>query len=221
MYCLHLYVSPVCAQNCLPRAGASQFHGHAQTVVSREPCPTQVLLDRASEHYAAAHSGAEYLEDVVRAHRSIGLARRVSVGQSVAWLVASVCPYKDMEVFVTGSWLSEPAVAVLLHLALQALVGRLGMRTFNVGALNLGMPGALEPGGAAGGSAPVWVRLCSRGKLSVQASDFGGLEVFGGASIGHTDPFAVMAAIDAEAEALEVTLDQGGMLRHDLFGPGA
>ena len=37
-------------------------------------------------------------------------------------------------------------------------------------------------------------RIVSRGKLSSQASDFGGLEVFAGASIGHTDPFALATA---------------------------
>lgn len=37
-------------------------------------------------------------------------------------------------------------------------------------------------------------RIVSRGKISSQASDFGGLEVFGGASIGHTDPFSIAAA---------------------------
>lgn len=40
-------------------------------------------------------------------------------------------------------------------------------------------------------------RVVSRGKLSNQASDYGGLEVFGGASIGHTDPWAVGRALDA------------------------
>lgn len=38
-------------------------------------------------------------------------------------------------------------------------------------------------------------RIVSRGKLSSQASDFGGLEVFASASIGHTDPFVVSTAL--------------------------
>lgn len=45
---------------------------------------------------------------------------------------------------------------------------------------------------------PVIARLVSRGKLSVAASDYGGLEVFGGACIGHTDPFRVIAALDLQ-----------------------
>ena len=33
--------------------------------------------------------------------------------------------------------------------------------------------------------------------MSSVASDFGGLEVFGGASIGHTDPYALQSALAA------------------------
>lgn len=45
---------------------------------------------------------------------------------------------------------------------------------------------------------PVVARIVSRGKANSAASDFGALEVFGGASIGHTDPYAVIAAVDAQ-----------------------
>lgn len=59
------------------------------------------------------------------------------------------------------------------------------------------MPAAFAPG-----RPPVVARLVSRGKLDNAASDYGGLEVFGGASIGHTDPYAVAAALDAQLAAL-------------------
>jgi hypothetical protein len=49
--------------------------------------------------------------------------------------------------------------------------------------------------------APVIARIVSRGKLSTAASDFGGLEVFGGASIGHTDPFQVVRQLEAQLAA--------------------
>ena len=44
-------------------------------------------------------------------------------------------------------------------------------------------------------------RIASRGNLASKASDYGGLEVFGGASIGHTDPFDVIAAVDQQLAA--------------------
>ncbi len=44
------------------------------------------------------------------------------------------------------------------------------------------------------------LRVVSRGKLDTLASDFGGLEVFGGASIAATDPYTVMDAIQAQIQ---------------------
>jgi hypothetical protein len=49
-----------------------------------------------------------------------------------------------------------------------------------------------------GQGVPVIARLVSRGKLSSVASDFGCLEVFGGASIGHTDPFVLVQQLDEQ-----------------------
>eukprot|EP00878_Enallax_costatus_P029346 GHUV01031809.1.p1 GENE.GHUV01031809.1~~GHUV01031809.1.p1 ORF type:complete len:278 (+),score=79.41 GHUV01031809.1:156-989(+) len=59
------------------------------------------------------------------------------------------------------------------------------------------------------GKSPVIARLVSRGKLSAAAvvtSDFGGLEVFGGASIGHTDPFLVAQQLDLQLSRQQYTL---------------
>lgn len=46
-------------------------------------------------------------------------------------------------------------------------------------------------------------RVVSRGSLGSKASDFGALEVFGQASIGHTDPYAVIAALDAQMQGVQ------------------
>lgn len=46
-------------------------------------------------------------------------------------------------------------------------------------------------------SKPVVARIVSRGRISAPASDFGCLEVVGGASIGHTDPYKLMATVEA------------------------
>ena len=50
-------------------------------------------------------------------------------------------------------------------------------------------------------------RIVSRGKLTSQASDFGGLEVFGGASVGHTDPFEIHAALHHVFQKPRETVD--------------
>ena len=113
-----------------------------------------------------------------------------------------------MEVCVHGSSMSSAAFQRALFAALRALIDELGCSTFNACAYNSSL---LDDGGAAdgrpsqqpyggggvgGGQAPpVIARVVGRGKLSSQASDFGGLEVFGGASIGHTDPYRVAEAL--------------------------
>ena len=46
----------------------------------------------------------------------------------------------------------------------------------------------------------VLARVVSRGSAASKASDFGALEVLGGASIGHTNPWTVYAAMCTEFE---------------------
>lgn len=145
--------------------------------------------------------------------------------QARAWAFPSISPVKDAEVVVVGDHLGCPAFKRALHCALRALVDRLGARTFNAALLNIDL-GAPPPedgtllasaraagasawlarargdgaGGASGGGggAPVVARVVGRGKLGSAASDYGCLEVFGGASIGATDPYVVAAALDAQ-----------------------
>lgn len=52
------------------------------------------------------------------------------------------------------------------------------------------------------GGERVFCRIVSRGNAASKASDFGTLEVLGGASIGHTDPWVVSAAIGEEIAGL-------------------
>jgi hypothetical protein len=275
---------PFLLWNALPRAGASQFHGHAQLTLTEAPVPAALRLTQASERYAIEH-GECYHADLLRAHAAAGLLRRICVRarttqgavadaavsrsgsrsslcgpgsvesaaqrlqsppsvpelQHVAWALVSLSPVKDMEVVVVGDHLCCPAFGAALHVSLRALIDGCGCRTFNVGVhgIDLDAPppagAGLErlhwqpssPGAASGihvaaqdsdrdGSSdeltadaeapppvspwfkrrPVVARVVSRGKLSSIASDYGALEVFGGASIGHTDPFAVLAALD-------------------------
>ena len=307
---------PFLLWNCLPRAGASQFHGHAQTMLSRTAVPQQTHLARAAAQYAARRDGSSsgsgssasdsstdggeegacFYSDWLRAHRAVGLLRQVSTLAALggagssgaglggnnsnssssslssssiggdaggpaatwhghAWAFASLAPRKDCEVIVVGSHLGCPAFQALLHAALRALVDGLGASTFNCAALNVDLAAphpnaalleaAARFGDGADGSGegdedefdaaavarlraaqravaalpveqlwvpdsfavaarapPVVARVVSRGKLDAAASDFGGLEVFGGASIGHTDPYRVADALDAQLAAL-------------------
>ncbi|KAK9814543.1 hypothetical protein WJX72_007646 [[Myrmecia] bisecta] len=197
---------PLFIWNCLHRAGASQYHGHAQVLLSEVPLPAEERAQLAASRYAAVHEGGNYYNDLLAAHDAVGLVRAVGTAKDRASCFASLSPYKDMEVVILGSSLSSHAFQRLFFQVLRALIDRLGVATFNAAILNISLDaqrpltdgeGRADPSHAL----PLIARVVSRGKLTNQASDFGALEVFGGASIGHTDPFCVIAAIDEELHA--------------------
>lgn len=198
---------PLLVWNALPRAGASQYHGHAQTMVSAVPFPMQLREKYACERFSGQYDGASYYDALVEAHAAVGLATRwAAVAEqddsgSKATAYASICPLKDAEIVVHGASLRCPAFQALVFAALHALIGELGCQSFNAGFHNI--PLASVRGSVSGGSVPVVARVVSRGRVGSAASDFGGLEVFGGASIGHTDPWRVKEALDAALGQLE------------------
>jgi len=211
---------PLLVWNCLPRAGASQFHGHAQVMLSATPLPVQQRESLACDAYAVEYDFSDYYEDIVAAHETLGLAVRFpqisplrpihSATAAAAVAYASLCPVKDAEIVVHGSSLHCPAFQTLVFAALRALIDELGVCSFNAGIHNivlldddegprLGERGASRENERRSAK-PVVARIVSRGKIGNVASDFGGLEVFTGASIGHTDPFQVKAALEAVLE---------------------
>ncbi len=120
-----------------------------------------------------------------------------------AVLYANICPRKDAELVIHGTQMGDPFFQLLFFIALRTLIERLGVVSFNASVYNIGL-GELGAGGSKGSNGgmgvPVVARVLSRGgaaKLGLGASDYGGLEVFGGASIGHTDPFQLIGEFDA------------------------
>lgn len=89
-------------------AGASQFHGHGQMMLTRAPVPAQAQWDLAAERHASlfpGHASSHRLAlDLMRAHRAAGLLRCCTGDSSEdrAWLAASIAPIKDMEIILTG-----------------------------------------------------------------------------------------------------------------------
>jgi len=141
--------------------------------------------------------------------------RGAGEGRPRCWLAACLTPIKDMEVLVAveaptgaqvgqanvaaaGEGLTCPAFVRGLHSALRAIIDTFGMNSFNVGILRLptksNAPHSLEdlP------HSMLLARVVSRGHSSKVASDYGCLEVLGGASIGNTDPFRVIDAVDQQ-----------------------
>ena len=280
---INLNLYPLLVWNCLGRAGASQFHGHAQVMVSGAPFPAIKRESDAVLNYRIQHSksnaveknknmelsieetsveeerksdsDADYYQDLVAAHEVVGLARQlilpcatnnsintgeynfsdaiwdekisgtfsssesgssgaqINIHGSTATAHVSLCPTKDAEIVIHGSSITCPAFQMLFYAALRALIDDLGVQSFNAGIHNI--PTLIDRENTTENNnrnskqdkkndntninffaPPVVARVVSRGRASGGASDFGGLEVFAGASIGHTDPWTVMKALD-------------------------
>jgi hypothetical protein len=198
---------PLFVWNCLGRAGASQFHGHAQLMLSHTPYPA------LSHQYNTIKQHPTYWKDVVVAHESVELAINLTDDNDTGNITAfpSICPWKDSEIVIVNgedNKMTNPGFQKLLYAAIRTLIDELGIYTFNVAMYNMRGIGEEEEerkGGQGGRreGLPLVARIVGRGKLSSAASDFGGLEVFGQASIAHNDPYLVFQALKAQVSLLK------------------
>jgi hypothetical protein len=140
-------------------------------------------------------------EELLDAHAALGLSR--TLGDASAF--ASLTPLKDCEMQVHGTRPGCPSFQRLLHAALRALIDRAGVTSFNLSIVGMCVS---RHGQAADAAQGVTARLLSRGKAgsSSAASDVGALELFVGASIGHTSPWEVVALLDAELESAQAAV---------------
>jgi len=65
-------LAPFLLLNCLARAGASQYHGHAQVAMTRVPLPQQLHLQQAAAQYAPSSSSSSGLVGGVQGSNSFG-----------------------------------------------------------------------------------------------------------------------------------------------------
>jgi len=105
---------------------------------------------------------------------------------------------------VIGTSIQSPAFIALLHCALRTLIDGCGVLTFNAAVTGFTLTPSEEQDAELG---CVVARLVSRGKVTSAASDYGALEVFTGASIGHTSPWRIAAKLDEEAQRQGLTLE--------------
>ncbi len=180
--------------NCLWKGGASIVHGHMQVTLGRgmhyariEHCRRQAML------YRLAH-GTNFFDDLYRAHAALGLA--TEIGQTRVF--ASLTPVKEKEIWLIspGCWIDNEDFKDCLGTVLQAYVGALGVKSFNL--VLYQRPIDVPEYGARHwedwDGFPAIVRLVDRGDLQTLATDVGCMELYG-SSVVATDPYAVIQAL--------------------------
>ena len=171
--------------NCLWKSGASILHGHAQAVATRDLHFAKVEgLRRQAAAYQESY-GASYFDDLVAAHRAVGLVQ--DVGDTA--IVCSLTPIKEKEVLLIG-----PDVAADLKEAiwrvLDCFVHHLGVTSFN---LVVYMP-PIAPAAEDWSGFPRIVRIVDRGEATNKTADVGAMELYA-SSVVSSDPFRVAAAL--------------------------
>lgn len=164
------YRFPFFVWNCLSRAGASQIHGHAQILMTKDRAYAKVeSLKKTSQSYKDL-TGRSYLDDLFRVHESLGLTyehRGVKI-------FASITPIKEKEVFVISpgppSEVEEAKKAV--YNILRCFIDKLGVQSFNLAISNPHLvDGDVDE--------PYVIQLVDRGNIFKPTADFGGMELFG------------------------------------------
>ncbi len=165
--------------NCLWRAGASIYHGHAQVMLARDRHYARIeRLRRAALDYRQEH-GSSYFGDLFQAHRSVGCA----VEKGGVSILAHLAPFKDNEVILMAEELNL-SLKERIYEVLACFRDRLGITSFNLGLVTPPLAVTSEDWQGF----PVMVRVIDRGNPGSRASDVGSMEIYA-ASVVSSDPF--------------------------------
>jgi len=165
--------------NCLWRAGASIYHGHAQVMLTRDRHYAKIDgLRRAALSYKQNY-GSNYFTDLFRVHRSVDCA----VDKAGVRILAHLTPFKDNEVILMAEELNLP-LKERIYEVLACFRDRMNVTSFNLGLVT---PPLAETEESWEGF-PVMVRIVDRGDLGSRASDIGGMELYA-SSVISSDPF--------------------------------
>jgi hypothetical protein len=195
--------------NCLPRAGASNVHGHLQMLLGRDMhYPKVEAWRRSAETYRQTYA-QDYFDDLFEIHADLGLGFAT---QGVR-VMASLTPIREREILIVADvddYARPGAFSVsfkeVLFLALDAFINHMGVTAFN---LAICCPPLGETSQAWYGF-PVIARLVDRGQPDAVVSDIGAMELCGSGII-HSDPFRV-------ADVLRNAFDAGtGVTTADLL----
>ena len=165
--------------NCLWRAGASIWHGHAQVMLARGRHYAKIERLRRTALDYRRRFGADYFADLFRVHHALGCA----LAKDGVRVLAYLSPFKDNGVIIFADEFSL-AFKERLYQVLACYRDRLGVASFNLGLVT---PPLAETEESWDGF-PVVAWLVDRGSLKNKASDIGGMEIYA-ASVISSDPF--------------------------------
>jgi hypothetical protein len=167
------------AWNCLWRAGASIYHGHAQVMVTRDRHYAKIEGLRQVALSYKQNYGSNYFGDLFQVHHSIGCAAE----KEGVRILAHLTPFRDNEVILMSDELNL-SLKVRIYEVLACLRDRVGVTSFNLGMVT---PPLSETEERWEGF-PVMVWVIDRGEPNSRASDISSMEIYA-SSVVSSDPF--------------------------------
>ena len=178
------YCFPFFVWNCLPRAGASLIHGHAQILMTKDrPYARVESLRRACKNYKL-HTNNEYFDDIYKIHKSIGLSHE----SGDVKLFASITPVKEKEITIISkrSPSTNEQTKRIIFKTLRCLIDTLGVQSFN---MSISCPSMIGKD-----NFPYIIQIVDRGDISKSTADIGGMELFG-STVVSDDPYSIIKKI--------------------------
>lgn len=170
--------------NCLPRAGASQLHGHCQIMMSKDPYSKVGILRETYQKYEK-ETGTDYFKDLSLIFSSLEL----SGNQGDIFYFTNITPIKEKEVIIISP--KNPSKDInakeTIFKILRCFIDIMGVFSFN---LSISCPSLNEE------ELPYIIRIVDRGSLLKSTADMGGMELYG-SSVVAEDPYNVIKIINS------------------------
>ena len=175
------YKFPFFVWNCLPRAGASQIHGHAQILMTKDRSYAKVeSLKRVCELYHKK-TRSDYINDLYEVHKSIGLSHE----SGEVKLFASITPIKEKEIIVISPGppsIIDQTKEVVFNI-LRCFIDNFGVESFNMSISCPLLNMTKYP--------PFIIQIVDRGNIIKSTADIGGMELFGSTVVAD-DPYSII-----------------------------
>jgi len=175
------YKFPFFVWNCLPRAGASQVHGHAQILMTRDRSYAKVeSLKRVIEEYKK-ETKSDYFKDLYKVHKSLGLSHK----SGEVKLFASITPIKEKEIIVIspGPPSTMDQTKKIVFNILRCFIDVFGVESFNMSISCPLLNRVNDP--------PYIIQIVDRGNIFKSTADIGGMELFGSTVVAD-DPYMII-----------------------------
>jgi hypothetical protein len=177
--------------NSLWRAGGSIVHGHAQVMLGRTVHYGRIERFRRDAVAWRERYGGRLVDELVAAHRDLGLA----ISLDGVTVLASLTPIKEREIWIVappGSDEREGPFTDAVARTAIAFRDALGVSAFNLALWR--SPIAPAAAGEDWTDLQPIVRLVDRGDPASRASDIGAMELYAAPVVG-SDPFALIATL--------------------------